>query len=128
MTELAAQLEALLFVASEPMKLSRLAAATGRPADAVTAALTELAAALADHGLQLQEHADSYRLVTRPTVAGTIRQFLVEESRTELTKPALETLAIIAYRGPITKSGLETIRGVSSDTMLRNLLQRGLIT
>jgi segregation and condensation protein B len=56
-----------------------------------------------------------------------VRRFLQEETNSELSKPALETLAIVAYRGPVTKSQIEAIRGVASETMLRNLLARGLI-
>jgi len=68
-----------------------------------------------------------YRLVSAPEAAATVRRFLQEESSSELSRSALETLAIIAYRGPLTKTRIEAIRGVASDTMLRNLLARGLV-
>jgi segregation and condensation protein B len=127
MPELTARLTAILFVASEPVTADQLAKATQTQPDAVKAALQTLSQMLATHGLQLVEHHHSYRLVTQPEISDDIRRFLSAEASTELTRAALETLAIIAYRGPITKSAIETIRGVASDTMLRNLMQRGLV-
>jgi segregation and condensation protein B len=122
------QLQAILFVASEPVSLERLATATQHPPADVRSALDQLAKSLDSSGLRLSTLGKKYRLVTAPEVAAVIRAFLQEASRTELSRAALETLAIIAYRGPITKLQIETIRGVSSDTMIRNLLARGLIT
>lgn len=125
--ELADQLEALLFVANDPLNLDRLADLTDTPKAEVTAGLAALAARLGG-GLQLMEHEGAYRLVTAPAAGAIVREYLEAETRTELSRPALETLAIIAYRGPITKTQLDELRGVSSDAMLRNLLQRGLVT
>jgi segregation and condensation protein B len=124
---LADQLEAVLFVAAEPLPADRLATATGASPAATTQALTELEQRL-EGGIRLSHLHGRYRLVTAPDTAATVRQFLQYEAKTELTRPALETLAIIAYRGPITKAAIEQIRGVASETMLRNLLARGLIT
>jgi segregation and condensation protein B len=126
--DLSARLEAVLFVANEPLTAARLGELTGhKPADIITA-LGELEQALAQRGLRLTRHQGAFRLVTAPEHSDLIRRFLVEDARTELTKPALETLAIVAYRGPLTKTAIEEIRGVSSDAMLRNLQQRGLIS
>ncbi len=127
MSELSASIEAILFVASEPVTLGRLAKVTGHDESAVTAALHELIQLLADTGLRLTRHHDAYRLVTAPEASELVRDFLTEDARTELSKPALEALAIVAYRGPLTKSKLDEIRGVSSDATLKNLLQRGLV-
>jgi segregation and condensation protein B len=124
---LADQLEAILFVAPEPISAKRLAQATGAGTAELDQALNELDARLLG-GIRLSRLGGEYRLVTSPGVAGVIRQFLQAESKNELSRPALETLAIIAYRGPLPKSAIEHIRGVASDTMLRNLLARGLIT
>jgi segregation and condensation protein B len=121
------QLEALLFVASEPLTTERLAAIVGATPEAATQALKELEQHL-QGGIRLSHIHGRYRLVTAPDAADTVRAFLQDEVKTELTRPALETLAIIAYRGPLTKTAIEQIRGVASDTMLRNLLARGLIT
>lgn len=127
-TPLSTLLEAVLFVANEPLTTARLAELTEVEQDAVSAALAELAAARAGSGLQLAEHAGAWRLVTAPAADLAVRRYLEAETRAELSKPALETLAIIAYRGPLTKARLDELRGVTSDAMVRNLLARGLIT
>jgi segregation and condensation protein B len=122
------RLQAVLFAAPAPVTLQQLAEATDVPAEAVTAALVQLDAALSDTGLRLNHHDRNYQLVTAPEAAADVRRLLQAEAGTDLTKPALETLAIVAYRGPLTKAAIEQIRGVSSDSMLRNLLARDLIT
>jgi segregation and condensation protein B len=124
---LAQQLEAVLFVATEPLSLERLAAATHHPPAAIEQALTELAASL-QGGIRLSQLHGHYQLVSAPDAAALVRQFLQAEGKQDLSRPALETLAIVAYRGPLTKTAIETIRGVASDVMIRNLLARGLIT
>lgn len=120
------QLEALLFVAAEPLTAKQLAASLDVPLGDATAALRELGSRLAG-GIRLSELHGRYRLVTAPEVTTVVKKFLQEEAKTELSKAALETLAIVAYRGPVTKGSIERIRGVASETMLRNLLARGLI-
>jgi segregation and condensation protein B len=125
---LPAKLGALLFVASAPVTLTQLATAADASPDDCQEALTSLAGALPAVGLSLTSHDSSYRLVSSPDAASIVRGYLVKESGTELTRTALETLAIIAYRGPLARSAIEEIRGVASDTMIRNLLGRGLIT
>jgi len=125
---LAARLQAVLFVATEPLGAERLSEAAGASPEDTAAALDELETALAGSGLRLSELNGQYRLVTAPEAAGTVRRFLREDANSDLSRPALETLAIVAYRGPLTKSAIEALRGVASDTMLRNLLSRGLIT
>lgn len=119
-------LEAILFVASEPLSDTALAAASARPVAEVTAALATLAARLSG-GIRLSEVGGTYRLVTAPEAVGMVGAFLADTNRQDLSRPALETLAIVAYKGPLTKSQIETVRGVASETMLRNLLARGLI-
>jgi segregation and condensation protein B len=121
------QIEAILFVATAPLDAKQLAEAIGAGPDIVEAGLSALKTNLKGRGIQLVEHRSKYRLVSTPHAALVVRKFLQEESNSELSKAAVETLAIIAYRGPITKSGIEAVRGVSSETMLRNLHQRGLI-
>ena len=120
--------EALLFVVNEPLTTPRLAELTGHNTTEIEAALKQLSTKLSGSGLLLTHHNHEYRLVTAPAAASVIRQYLQAETRSDLSRPALETLAIIAYRGPLTRTQLDEIRGVASDTMLRNLLSRGLIT
>ena len=116
-----------MFVAATPLDARQLAAAIGAATTEVEAGLARLKTSLKNRGLQLVEHQSKYRLVSAPAAAPVVRKFLQNESNSELSKAALETLAIVAYRGPITKSGIEAVRGVSSETMIRNLHQRGLI-
>jgi segregation and condensation protein B len=126
-TDLSAQLEAVLFVATGPLTEAELAAATGCDTNQVETALAALSQRLTG-GTRLSVNTGSYRLVTAPETSAIVRKFLQDEAKSELTKAALETLAIVAYRGPLTKTGVEEIRGVASETMLRNLQARGLIT
>jgi len=125
-TALTDQLEAILFVATEPLALAKLAAATKSSEPEVTTALATLSERLTG-GIRLSHLEGKYCLVTAPEAAAAVEQFLQAEAAGELSKPALETLAIVAYRGPLTRAAVEAIRGVSSDTMLRNLTARGLI-
>lgn len=124
------EIESLLFVSSRPLSVKRLAEATGHPKDEVKKALTTLAAeydAREDSGLLLMRSGDEVQLATAPEHAETVKAFLKDESFGELTRPALETLTIVGYRGPLTKAELEQIRGVNCSLILRNLMIRGLV-
>jgi segregation and condensation protein B len=120
-------LQAILFVASGPLSVDQLAQATGSSPESTQTSLNALETSMQTGGIQLSHLDGQYRLVTAPEAASTVRKFLQEESSSDLSKPALETLAIVAYRGPLTKPAIEAIRGVASDAMLRNLLARDLI-
>ena len=111
-TSLTNNLEAILFVASEPLSIKRLSEISGQPPHAVTQALSDLDRRLTN-GICLANAGDTYRLVTSPDSAVLVRQFLDDSSHQELSRPALETLSIIAYRGPVSKSQIEQIRGVA---------------
>ena len=121
------RLQAILFVAAGPLSVTDLAAATSESEDAVSQSLDLLEKSMQSGGVRLSQLDGQFRLVTAPEVASIVRKYLQDESSSDLSKPALETLAIVAYRGPLTKSAIEAIRGVASDTMLRNLQARGLI-
>jgi segregation and condensation protein B len=124
---LATQLEGLLFVAAEPVAPAELAQALDVSPTLVESGLTELESALRARGLRLQRHAGRVQLTTAPELADSIEKFLGLESRSHLTRAGLETLAIIAYQQPITRPQIDGIRGVNSDSMLRSLLNKGLI-
>ncbi|MFA7286782.1 MAG: SMC-Scp complex subunit ScpB [Patescibacteria group bacterium] len=129
---LKSQLEAILFVATRPLSIDKLAGIVHAEAAAVETALGELAAEYDERvvhagGVQLLRHAGEVQLVTSSAVSDVVREFLKAETTGELTKPAVETLSIIAYRGPVTKSDLEKIRGVNCTLILRNLMMRGLV-
>ncbi len=123
----AAQVESLLFVADAPVSVGRLAEALEVTAGQVERALADLEAAYAERGLRLQRAGSRVQLITAPDTAPFVERFLGLEARTRLSRAALETLAIVAYRQPITRPEIEAIRGVNSDSVLRTLLGVGLI-
>ncbi len=124
---LSAVIEALLFVADRPLTIDELAEITGAPAAHVAEAMARLQEAYADRGIVLMQHADGYRMVSSPRAAVFCRRLLGLETRSRLSRAALETLGIIAYRQPVTRSEIESIRGVDADSALATLLARGLV-
>lgn len=127
MSELSQIIQAVLFAAPEALSVKILASVTASTEPEVKIALDELQAELSATGLRLSSHNDNYRLVTAPLATTALTQYHAQTLKTDLSRPALETLAIIAYKGPITRSEIEEIRGVGSEQMIRNLLQRDLI-
>lgn len=124
---LPARLEALLFVAAEPVSAAQLAAALEMPVAEVESGLEALGMFLQERGLRLQCHAGRYQLTTAPELAETIERFLGLEASARLSRAALETLAIIAYQQPVTRPYIESVRGVNSDSVIKSLLAKGLI-
>jgi segregation and condensation protein B len=124
--ELVPILEAVLFVADAPIEISALARTINAPRAEVSAALDELAEACRDRGVRLQRTGDLAQLVSAPRTAAYVERFLGLE-HPPLTNASLETLAIIAYRQPITRTGIESVRGVDCDGPIRTLTARGLI-
>ena len=120
-------IEALLFVADRPLTVDEIAEITGAPAADVSDSMSRLQDVYADRGIMLLQHADGYRLVSSPRAATFCRRLLGLETRTRLSRAALETLGIIAYRQPVTRSEIENIRGVDADSALATLLARGLV-
>lgn len=125
MTSLAQQIEALLFTAGEAVSLRDLAELTHVKEEEVASRLDEINASLLDTGVTLMRTATHAQLVTSPTVAEFLAQFATEEN--VLSKAALETLSLIAYRGPISRADIDVLRGVDCRRMLRQLLHRGLV-
>ncbi len=123
-----AAIEAVLFVASGPVTISQLAETLSLKSDEVDAALSRLEAVYADgRGLRIQRHEGKVQLTTAPHIAAIIEGFLGLEATARLSRAGLETLAIIAYRQPITRPGVDAIRGVNSDGVMKSMLQKGLI-
>ncbi len=124
---LEALVESLLFVAEAAVPITRLAEALEvRPAQ-VEAALESLARHYTARGLRLQRIKDKVQLTTAPAAAERVQRFLGLAASAPLSKAALETLAIIAYQQPVTRPQVEAIRGVNSDSVIKNLLSKGLI-
>jgi segregation and condensation protein B len=121
------KIEALLFVAPEPVTTAQLATALDVAPSVVERGLNELDASLATRGLRLQRHAGRFQLTTAPQLTELIERFLGLEATTHLSRAALETLAIIAYQQPVTRPQIDSIRGVNSDSMMKSLLGKGLI-
>jgi segregation and condensation protein B len=120
-------LEALLFVADEPQPLGALARAAGVSEAAARRALAQLAADYEARGLRLIEDGQKYQLGAAPEFAPYIEALLGAGPAQRLSRAALETLTIIAYRQPCTRAEVEAIRGVNSDRHVAILEQRGLI-
>jgi len=122
-------LEAVLFVCDEPVSASILAQAVEMSRRDVEAALAELAGELQDRGsgLVLREVAGGWRLFTDPEVAPFVEQFILSSRQARLTKAALETLSIVAYKQPVTRHQVNSIRGVSTDGVIRALVERSLV-
>lgn len=124
---LSVKLEALLFVAAEPATTAQLATALDVAPSVIERGLNELDASLQSRGLRLQRHAGRVQLTTAPQLAELVERFLGLEATSHLSRAALETLAIIAYQQPVTRPQIDSIRGVNSDSMLKSLLNKGLI-
>ena len=122
-----AQLEALLFVAERPLARREIAALAGVDAATVDACLGDLEVELASRGIRLLTAGDRVALATAPEAGAVLARYVGTEGL-KLTQAALETLAIVAYRQPVTRSVIERIRGVDSDYVVRSLLHRRLIT
>jgi segregation and condensation protein B len=122
-------LEAILFLADEPLPSTVLAQAVERGRREVEEILRALAEGYADRaaGLVLKEVAGGWRLLTHPEAAPYVEQFILSSRHTRLTKASLETLAIVAYKQPVTRHQVSSIRGVDSDGVLRALVERGLV-
>jgi len=122
-------LEAIIMVADTPVPTDMLAQLTGLPADRVEAILVELGAEYArdERGFQLVRVAGGWRYQSHPGQAPYIEQFVLEGQSAKLSAAALETLAIVAYKQPISRAQIASIRGVGVDSVVRTLEQRGYI-
>jgi segregation and condensation protein B len=122
-------IEAILLVASDPTPTQLLAQLIELPATEVEQLCRELALGyeLANHGFQLVEVAGGWRYQTHPDLAPYVERFAMDGQSTRLSTAALETLAIVAYKQPISRAQVSAIRGVNVDAVLRTLVQRGYV-
>ena len=127
---LRAALEAVLMVADEPVQARALARATGENPDEVDLLLRELAGEYSEQGrgFELREVGGGWRVYSRAEHADVVEAFLLDGQTAKLTQAALETLAIVAYRQPVSRARVSAVRGVSVDGVMRTLLTRGLVT
>jgi segregation and condensation protein B len=128
--ELGSVLEALLLVVDTPVTAEALAAATQQPVYRIVAKLQQMADELTerDSGIDLRKNSEGWRLYTRARFAPYVEKLLLDGARSKLTRAALETLAVVAYRQPVTRARVSAVRGVNVDAVMRTLLARGLIT
>lgn len=129
MLDLAPALEAVLMVADQPLDHLTLAQAVGHPPTDVAEALAALAQEYTDQGrgFELRNIAGGWRFFTREEYAGAVERFILDGQQARLTQAALETMAVVAYRQPISRSRISAIRGVNVDGVVRTLVTRGLI-
>ena len=129
LAELTPSLEAVLMVADQPLDHLSLASAVGYPAAEVLAALGELASEYAEQGrgFDLRNVAGGWRYYTREEFAPVVEQFALEGQQARLTQAALETLAVVAYKQPVSRARVSAIRGVNVDGVMRTLVSRGLV-
>ncbi|HTX86661.1 MAG TPA: SMC-Scp complex subunit ScpB [Candidatus Nanoarchaeia archaeon] len=129
MDKLSSKIESLLFISGRPMSAKELAELTGSEVKEIEVAGAELIAEIKEKnpGIRIIKNGASWQMVTSPGNAALIQEFVKDETTGELTRPSLETLTIIAYRGPVSKTDLDRIRGINCSLILRNLLIRGLV-
>ena len=122
-------LEAILMVVDEPVRDVTLAQVTERPTDEVAAALRDLAAEYDEQnrGFELREVAGGWRFYTRASASAYVEKFVLDGQQARLTQAALETLAVVAYRQPVSRARVSAVRGVNVDGVMRTLLARGLV-
>jgi segregation and condensation protein B len=129
LADLRPALEAVLMVADQPLDVSTLASAVGYPVGEVSEALTALAHEYDEsgRGFDLRNVAGGWRYYTRDDFAPVVEKFVLEGQQARLTQAALETLAVVAYKQPVSRSRVSAIRGVNVDGVMRTLLNRGLV-
>lgn len=127
--ELKGALEALLFVSDEPVPASRLAKVLEMKQPAVEAALKELAAEFAEEGrgFQLREVAGGWRMYTHPAYHPQVEEYVLSWDTRRLSQAALEALAVIAYHQPVSRQGVNAVRGVNSEAVISSLIEKGLV-
>jgi segregation and condensation protein B len=126
---LKSKIESLLFISAKPMSIKQLADLLKKDVKEIQQGADELVATYKDskQGIQIVKNNSKYQMVSSPENAKVIQEFIQDETTGDLSRPSMETLTIIAYRGPVSKIDLDRIRGVNCSLILRNLLIRGLI-
>lgn len=128
-TSLRGAIEALLFVSDEPVSAARVARILEADATTVNSLLDELSREYrdAERGFQLREVAGGWRLYTHPAYHDAIEQYVLSWDTRRLSQAALEALAVIAYHQPVTRAGVNAVRGVNSEAVISSLIEKGLV-
>ena len=127
--DLASAIEAIVMVVDEPVSTLTLAQVLRRSQDDVAAACAELATEYRDQGrgFQLREVAGGWRFYSNPEYDAVVQRFILDGQQARLTQASLETLAVVAYRQPVSRARISAVRGVNVDGVMRTLLARGLV-
>jgi segregation and condensation protein B len=126
--DLKAKIEALLFVSASPISVNQLGSYLDEKPRMIEMALNELSEEYKlGRGLRLEEYHGRFQLTSAPEFYSIIEQYLGHEESSSLSQAALEALSIVAYRQPVTRPDIDEVRGVNSDGVVRNLLNKGLI-
>lgn len=120
-------IETILFVHAESIGLEKLSEISKHSPEEVMAAIAELEQEYADRGLAIIRNQDTFQVASNPANAQYLEELVKSDFPEELSRSALETLAVVAYRGPLTRVEIDFLRGVNSSFTLRNLLMRGLV-
>lgn len=127
MNELHRSIEAILMVVDEPVSETTLATVLERPELEIAQALNELIESYAERGFELKKINGGWRFYSHPDQASVVEKFVLDGQQSRLTQAALETLAVIAYRQPISRARVSAIRGVNVEAVMKTLVNRGLV-
>ena len=127
MDEIHRSIEAILMVVDEPVTETTLATILERPEGEVVQALSELVESLAGRGFELKKINGGWRFYSHPDQSSVVEKFVLDGQQSRLTQAALETLAVIAYRQPISRARVSAIRGVNVEAVMKTLVNRGLV-
>jgi segregation and condensation protein B len=127
MNEIHRSIEAILMVVDEPVTETTLATILEKTVEEIEIALSELVASFEDRGFELKKINGGWRFYSHPDLAGVVERFVLDGQQSRLTQAALETLAVIAYRQPISRARVSAIRGVNVEAVMKTLVNRGLV-
>lgn len=125
--ELEHSIEAILMVIDEPVTEETLAKVLDRSVEEIVSALTSLVSAYANNGFELRQISGGWRFYSRPEYSAVVERFVLDGQQSRLTQAALETLAVIAYRQPVSRARVSAIRGVNVEAVMKTLVTRGLV-
>ncbi|CAB4584256.1 unannotated protein [freshwater metagenome] len=125
--ELQRSIEAILMVVDEPVTEMTLAHVLGKPVEEITQALSDLCESYGDRGFELKAIMGGWRFYSRPEYSSAVESFVLDGQQSRLTQAALETLAVIAYRQPVSRARVSAIRGVNVEAVMKTLVTRGLV-
>lgn len=120
-------IEAILMVIDEPVTEETLAKVLERSVEEITSAIESLVASYENHGFELRKISGGWRFYSRPEYSAVVERFVLDGQQSRLTQAALETLAVIAYRQPVSRARVSAIRGVNVEAVMKTLVTRGLV-